>query len=630
MSNRLHWRDGIERLFDRIDHMRRAIVVIIHLLLVAFANYAALWLRFDGAIPSDNWSPWLKALPWVIAIRALIFVPFRLYEGLWRYTSIWDLRNIVFAVTLSSTVAYVFTHGIWQVSGYPRSVYIIDGLLLVTLLGGVRLGRRIYREIVPVAERNKRVIIYGAGNAGEMIVRDLRLNADYDADAIGFLDDNPHKVGQRIHGVPVLGTGRDAIEIIKARDATEVLIAIPSARPESIRRIVRALEASNVHITTLPPLRYLVGGAPSVNQIRALQVEDLLARPAIGLSSKPLSEFVLGKRVLVTGAGGSIGSEICKQLASFHPAHLMALDRYENSLFAVLNEICSRFPDVSVHGAIGDVTDGPRMRAVFSECLPDVVFHAAAHKHVPLMEANPCEAVKNNVRGSRMVALLAREFGVSRFVLISTDKAVNPTSVMGATKHIAELTQREIATTCETRFVTVRFGNVLASNGSVVPTFLDQIQKGGPVTVTHPEMRRFFMLIPEAVQLVLHAAALNEHGHTYVLDMGEQIRLVDMARDLIRLSGYVPDKDIVISFIGLRPGEKLFEELVGDDELSEPSPIDKILRVRTRAPAATAGDFLDRVQELERRAEIGDRAGVIEHLRMLVPTFASPETTVGV
>jgi FlaA1/EpsC-like NDP-sugar epimerase len=613
-------------LVDGIMRFRRPLVVATHIVLIAASNYAAIWLRFDGEIPPESWEPWLSVLPLLIVVRAVTFIPLRLYEGLWRYTSIWDLRNLMVGVALSSAVSYVLTHFIWRVVDYPRSVYVIDAILLVLLLGGVRLGRRIYRELVPTAHRSKRVLVYGAGNAGEMIVRDLRSNPDYDATPIGFIDDDPMKRGQRIHGVQVLGGRADLAAVMRSHEPTEILIAIPSALPQTRRQIVRALETSKIRITTLPNLHELLGRPPSANQIRQLNVEDLLTRPPVGLSDQPLYALARGRRLLVTGAGGSIGSEICRQLARFGPLEVVALDRYENTLFALLNELGDAYPDLTRHGVIADVVDEQRMREVFATYRPDVVFHAAAHKHVPLMEANPCEAVKNNVRGSRLVAALAREYGVSRFILISTDKAVHPTSVMGATKRVAELAVREVGAGGCTQIVTVRFGNVLASNGSVVPRFLDQIRRGGPVTVTHPEVRRFFMLIPEAVQLVLHAATLDEQGHIYVLDMGEPIRLIDMARDLIRLSGYVPDEEIMIEEIGLRPGEKLEEELVGDDEIAEPSPIDKILRVRMTKAHEANGTLLSAVDSLEKAAAAGDRDQVLLQLSQIVPRFRQSPT----
>ena len=486
----------------------------------------------------------------------------------------------------------------------------------------VVLARRIYAEVAQ-GPRARRVVILGAGATGEMIVRDLRNRPDYDATPVGFIDDDRHLTGQRIHGVPVLGTRADIPRIIRQYAPDEVLVALPNATPETMRQVVRSLEHAKVRITTMPNLAQMIGRPAEPGQIRPLQVEDLLSRLSVGLDPAPLQRLIEGKRVLVTGAGGSIGSEISRQVAALNPAELVVVDRYENSLFALLNGLRGSCPAVHVRGVIADVTDQRRIEDVFVEHRPDLVFHAAAHKHVPLMEANPCEAVKNNVTGSRIVAEAAARHGVGRFIMISTDKAVNPTSVMGATKRVAELIVRELAGRgADTEFITVRFGNVLGSNGSVVPLFLEQIRRGGPVTVTDPGMRRYFMLIPEAVQLVLHAATLDGRGCAYVLDMGEQVSLLDMARDLIRLSGYVPEEEIAITFVGLRPGEKLFEELVGSDERMEPSSIDKIRCLRPTAPHPLHEALLSHVTVLEQLAVEGDARRVMDALQTLVPGYS--------
>ena len=417
--------------------------------------------------------------------------------------------------------------------------------------------------------------VFGAGDAGEMIVRDMRTKSSQPYRPIGFIDDDRAKVGLRIHGVPVLGTRHDLSAILERYKPHEVLIAIPRAEPAAMRAIVRSLEPFKIPIKTLPNLRDLIDGKVELAKIRSLSVEDLLVRAPVGLDIQPVKSLIAGRRVMVTGAGGSIGSELCRQIAGLKPATLVMFDRYENTLHDIRVELDDRKHAFGVIPVIGDVTDASRVNAVLAEHQPEIIFHAAAHKHVPLMEENPCEAVKNNVRGTRVLAQAADAHGVDRFIMISTDKAVNPTSVMGASKRVAELVVQAQAVGSGTSFSIVRFGNVLGSNGSVVPRFLDQIKKGGPVTVTHPDMRRFFMLIPEAVQLVLHAASQAESGATYVLEMGEQVKLLDMARDLIRLSGLIPEDDIKIEFTGLRPGEKLYEELVGADEEARPSAVEK-------------------------------------------------------
>ena len=597
---------------------------MLHVGLIACANAGAFWLRFDGEIPDHYWQVFTDALPWLLAIRVVTFLPFRLFEGLWRYTSLWDLRNILLGVTTSSLVFALFWQLVGPPPGYPRSIYLIDALLLTVLLGGVRTLRRVYREFVkPVSAR--RVLIYGAGDAGELIVRDMRQNSAFDATAVGFVDDDRRKKGERIHGVPVLGSRNELTEIIARTNAEEVLIAIPSASPDVLTRIVRQLETHKVRINTLPRLADLVGKQVGVNQIRQLRVEDLLAREPIALDYGPVRAVLTGKRVVVTGAGGSIGSELCRQIAQAQPTEIVLLDRYENTLYEIANELSSSYPNTQARSVIADITDESRIDRIVSDFRPHVVFHAAAHKHVPLMEQNVCEAIKNNVRGTRIVAEAALRHGVERFVLISTDKAVNPTSVMGAAKRVAELLVKSLDASKRTRFVVVRFGNVLGSNGSVVPRFLSQIAKGGPVTVTHPEMRRYFMLIPEAVQLVLHAATIDDRDSIFVLEMGEQVRVVDMARDLIRLAGFVPDREIEIEFTGLRPGEKLYEELVGSGEEAEPSPIPKIMRVVERQ--ASRPQMSAEIIELERAALDGRDELVIERLCHTVPSFNPQSNT---
>jgi FlaA1/EpsC-like NDP-sugar epimerase len=600
---------------------RRAEIVLLHLGLVLLANYLAFLLRFGGQISLEASVSFLDGLPWLVAIRMLAFIPFRLYEGLWRYTGIWDLRNIVGAVALSSLTFYG-----WARAGlgldYPATVLVVDSLLLIFLTGGVRLLRRVHGGVSRLIPE-KRVLVYGAGDAGEMIVRDMRNTGFYEYEPMGFIDDDPGKVGRSIHGVKVLGTRRALAHVMATEKVDMVLVAVPRAEPETIRSIVRALEPFKVPIQTLPNLRDILNGRVTVNQIRRLSVEDLLERVPVGLDVERVRDLVAGKRVLITGAGGSIGSELSRQIGALAPSGLVLLDRYENGLHGLTIESRWRHAGYPVHVVVGDVTNPDQMGALLAAHRPDIVFHAAGHKHVPLMEANACEAVKNNVGGTRIMVETAQRFGVDRFILISTDKAVNPFSVMGATKRVAELLVQGMSAggaVCSA----VRFGNVLASNGSVVPQFVEQIDRGGPVTVTHPEVRRYFMLISEAVHLVLQAAALAKGADIFVLEMGEQIRVLDLARNLIRLSGLVPDQDIAITFTDLRPGEKLSEELVGGDEIAEPTPASGILRVQLAATPEWSQVFRQ-VTELEMLAEAGDEAGVIARLCDLVPTYR-PET----
>jgi FlaA1/EpsC-like NDP-sugar epimerase len=601
---------------------RRPLAVALHLGLILAANTLAFWLRFDGAPPPAYANLWFETLPWLVAIRGVVFVPFKLYEGLWRYTGISDLRGIVLGVLSSSGVFALFVT-LRHVS-YPRSIILIDALVLIVLMSGARLSRRGYRDLRPSRGR-KRVLIYGAGDAGAQIVRNMLDDPHHGYRPVGFVDDHPGKAGRRIHGVPVLGTGLEIQRVFAQCRPDEVLIAIPRADTAAVRALVRTLEPFKVPIKTLPNLREIIDGRINVAQIRGLAFDDLLARAPVGLDREPLKQLIAGRRVLVTGAGGSIGSELCRQIAELQPAALVMLDRYENTLHAIRMELDARPHVFGVIPVIGDVTDALRVNALLADHQPEIIFHAAAHKHVPLMEENPCEAVKNNVGGTRVLAQSADAFGVDHFIMISTDKAVNPTSVMGASKRIAELVVQAQAAGSGTTFSIVRFGNVLGSNGSVVPHFMEQIRKGGPVTITHPDIRRFFMLIPEAVQLVLHAAAQAENGATYVLEMGEQVKLLDMARNLIRLSGFIPDEEIKIAFIGLRPGEKLYEELVGADEDASESSVEKILCVRGRGRVAP--DLLARVQAIEFEALRGRTASVLAAVKALIGTFQDGEAT---
>ncbi len=602
-----------------LQRFRRPIAVVIHLGLAWAANVFAFLMRFDGQVPAAGWAAHTAMLPWLLLLRTCGFMAFGQFRGLWRYAGLYDVRNIVLGVLSSTAAFYVLVRWVFAQPLYPRSVYLIDSLVLIALLGTLRFARRTYRSARP-SSGGKRVLIIGAGDAGEMIVRDMLQSPHNDYRPIGFVDDDPGKRGERIHGVRVLGGRADLARIIEKTRPDDVLIAMPSAPPAATREVVRALQPFHGNITTLPNLREIISGRVAVEQIRKLAIEDLLARPPVGLDPVPVRNLIAGRSVMVTGAGGSIGSELCRQIAAFGPRTLLLFERYENSLFAVTNELQDRWPGLDVRAMVGDVGDPDRLRAVFAASAPHIVFHAAAHKHVPLMELSPGEAVKNNVFGTQQLVEAACRSGAERFVLISTDKAVNPTSVMGVSKRIAEMIVEAKQQTSTTACASVRFGNVLGSNGSVVPRFLDQIKAGGPVTVTHPDMRRYFMLIPEAVQLVMHAAALAEGGEVFVLDMGEQMKVLEMARTLIRLSGFVPDEEIPIVFTGLRPGEKLYEELVGVQESTEPSGIEKITRIKRDHPVDPARLHAG-LAELRRLVSDSDPARLLPALQALVPTY---------
>jgi FlaA1/EpsC-like NDP-sugar epimerase len=603
---------------------RRPVIVALELGLVVLANVLAFLLRFDGVLDSHYIGLLLQTLPLLVAVRALLFIPFRLYEGLWRYTSLWDLRNILSSVILSTLLMHLIVNS-WLGLGYPRSIILIDALLLVCFMGGTRLSRRVFRELRG-PQREKGVLIYGAGDAGEMVVRDMKNNPFYSKDPIGFVDDDQKKVGLRIHGVPVLGTRKNLNEIMARGRVHEVLIALPGATARELREVLKTLEPYKVPITTLPNLRDLLNGKVTVSQIRSLALEDLLQRTPVGLNEASVKELIARKRILVTGAGGSIGSELCRQIAKLQPESLIMVEKHEPSIYAIHKDLEST-TNAPLIPLLADVTDRRLMSQIFASYSPQIVFHAAAYKHVPLMEMNPCAAIRNNVVGTRVLLQEAQAHDVERFILISTDKAVDPTSVMGATKLIGEYLTQGVAAATGKRFSAVRFGNVLGSAGSVVPLFLKQIQNGGPVTVTHPEMRRYFMLIPEAVQLVMHAATLAESSAVYVLDMGEEFKVVDLARNMIRLSGHIPDDDIRIEFVGMRPGEKLSEKLIQDHESIEKSTIAKILRVKSKR-SVDPSLVEDRVLRLEAAALEGDQDEVLRLLQRITSEVEARETPV--
>jgi FlaA1/EpsC-like NDP-sugar epimerase len=607
-------------LLELLDRWRRVVIVILHLPLLVGLNYAALWLRFDGKIGPDDFLVFVNWISLIVAIRMTVFAAFRLYAGLWRYAGVRDLLRIIGAVGVSSAMVLVLSRTVPALAGYWRSVIVIDSLLLVCVLGALRLTRRIWREFHYVP-KSKRVLIYGAGDTGELIIRDMLHNPFHGYDPIGFFDDDPAKRGRRIHGVKVLG-GRDEIPRIMADKCPDVVvIAIPRAAASVLRSIVQALEGYKIPIQTLPSLGDLLDGKVTVNRIRTLVVEDLLERSPVRLSMDRVRSLVQGKRVLITGAGGSIGAELARQIGALGPSALMLLDRYENGLHAIALELQSTSVEGVLATAVADVSDRQRMDRILASLRPQLIFHAAAHKHVPLMELNPCEAVSNNVGGTRILAEAAAATGsVERFVLISTDKAVNPSSVMGATKRVAEMLVQSLDRQGSIVYTTVRFGNVLASNGSVLLQFLEQVKAGGPITITHPEMRRYFMLIPEAVHLVLHAATLGGGGDIFVLDMGDQIKIVDLAHNVIRLSGLIPGEEIPLKFIGLRPGEKLREDLVGSDEVAKPTSVERVLHVEPKlSPDLTGLDA--EVAALEQFAHCGDRSAVLKKLHEIVPTY---------
>jgi len=560
------------------------LVIAVHLGLWTAAFASALLLRFDFAIPAAHRALVPVWLPVLLACRLAVFHQFGLFRGLWRYTGARDAVSIAKATTISSLLLLAFL--VVFAKSYPRSLVGIEWLNALVLVGGARFAIRSIRPNnvsgIELAAPPRHVLIVGAGDAGEMLLRELQQRHAMRYRVVGLLDDAADKRGAHIHGVRVLGPIVELPAIADVRGVEEVIIAIPSATGHQMRRIVDACKAARVRFKTIPGIDRVIDGRVTVSQLRDVAIDDLLGRDPVQLDMQAISSEMEGHVVMVTGAGGSIGSEICRQVCRFAPSSLVLVERTENNLFQVHRELVASHPDVPLSPCVADVGDEPRMRELFAKHHPTVVFHAAAHKHVPMMEWNPGEAVKNNVVGTKTLADLADEFGAQRFVMISTDKAVNPSSVMGVSKRVAEIYVQALSQRSRTKYVTVRFGNVLGSAGSVIPIFKEQIASGGPVTVTHPDMKRYFMTIPEASQLVLQAGTMGEGGEIFILDMGEPVKIADLARDLITLSGLTPDVDIEIRYTGVRPGEKLFEELSVDSESAEKTKHPKIFVGRFR------------------------------------------------
>lgn len=539
------------------------------LFLIVVAALGSFALRLDLGPLFVYYLPqayWLIGV--ALIIKPLVYFAFGMYRRLWAYASAQELWLIVVAVSAASTlvsVVVVILRALEMVPNFPRSTLPIDWLLSLALAGGLRFSVRLLADTRSGSgarvERSKRVLVVGAGDAGALVVREMQKNRQLNFSPVCFLDDDPGKQKQQIHGVPVVGMLDDLSREVSVRRIDEVVIAIPSAPGRVVRKVAELCRARGVAFRTMPGLYELIGGKVNVSHLREVDITDLLRRETTQINNAGVGASLTGKRVLITGAGGSIGRELCRQVARWGPGELILLGHGENSIFETLLEMESNFPALPLHAVIADIRDTDRMNVVFEEHLPQVVFHTAAHKHVPLMEVNIEEAVLNNVLGTRNLVEVAVNFSTERLVMISTDKAIRPTSVYGATKRLAELQVLDAANRSGRAFSVVRFGNVLGSRGSVIPIFKTQIASGGPVTITHPDMERYFMTIPEAVHLVLQASAMGKGGEVFVLNMGEQVRILDLAEDLIRLSGLEPGKDIEIIFTGIRPGEKMREEL---------------------------------------------------------------------
>ena len=561
----------------------RLLAIAHDLITVPVAWFVAYWLRFNlGSIPTDLLSAAFTNLVIVMGIQAMAFRYFGLYRGVWRFASLPDLIRIGKAVLVGTAFSAIAIFLFTRMEGVPRSVFLLYALLLTSLLGGSRLAVRWWKDRRIYKGEGRRMLIVGAGKAGEMLVRDLLRSRDELYEPVGFVDDSLSKQGREIHGIRVLGPCDEMIDFAEHLDVDLIVLAIPSANSSQMRRLVGLCEKTEVPFRTLPPLDRLMSGQVTLNQLREVSIDDLLGREPVLLDWKAIELELKAKKVLVTGAGGSIGSELCRQIARLQPSQLILLDSSEFNLYSIEMELYKSFPKLQISRCLNDVVDRAAMEKIFGQARPEIVFHAAAYKHVPMLEDQIREAARNNVLGTRVMAEMADQCGCGAFVMISTDKAVNPANVMGTSKRAAEIFCQNLNQRSRTRFVTVRFGNVLGSAGSVVPLFQRQIESGGPVTVTHREITRYFMTIPEASQLILQASVMGTGGEIFVLDMGESVKISFLAEQLIRLSGKVLGEDIDIVYTGLRPGEKLYEELFHENEALQSTPHDKILLARHR------------------------------------------------
>jgi FlaA1/EpsC-like NDP-sugar epimerase len=610
---------------NRLKAMRRSLVWAAQIGMFALSGVAAFLLRFDFTLPLEYRRYLAYVLPIWILVKIVVFRAAKLDRSWWRYVSMSDLVRLGFGNLIGSAVSYILIV-FMAPPGFPRSIYLLD--LMICFLGtsGLRLTVRLIAELTSSSESDKanekRSLVYGAGDAGLTLLSEIRNNPRLSYRVVGFLDDQPDKRGLRLAGVPVLGVGDEAESLVRKHNIQTILIAIPSATGTEMTRILKLCHVAGAECKTVPGLAEVIEGNGLASQIREVAVEDLLGRVPVLLEENQIRGTLEGKVVLVTGAAGSIGSELCRQIAHFRPAGIVGFEIAESPLFEIDREMCQRFPQVPFHPEIGSIQNRARLDDVLCQYRPKVVYHAAAYKHVPLMEAHVFEAIENNVFGTYNVAVAAAEHGVEDFVMISSDKAVRPTNVMGATKRVAELVLLGLQNG-GTNYVAVRFGNVLGSNGSVIPIFKKQIAAGGPVTVTHPEMRRFFMTIPEASQLVLQASAIGKGGQICVLDMGQPVKIVDLAKNLILLSGLRPDEDIKIEFTGMRPGEKLYEELSTLLEDTVPTEHEKIrIFMGDGMPERDIQDWLDSLHEI---CETRDTGRLVMALKEIVLDY-SPST----
>ena len=652
-------------MLERLKRRNFWIMLLGDAILVALAYFLSYYLRFDGDIPARELANWRQTLVWIVPLKLVCLYFFGLYKGMWRYTGIYDLENLIKACVISSGIIVFILVLKVRFVGFPRSIFAIDLFLTFLFLSGVRVGIRLF--LTPGQglfktpffgkkyQDGSRILVVGAGSAGEKLLREIKENPEIRYQVAGCIDDDKKKLKQTLHGVSVLGSVDEIKKIAEREAVDEIIIAISAASALEMRRVVSACESTSLPCKTLPGVGELIEGKVSVRSIRKVRYEDLLGRRQVKLNMKQIGGYLTGKRVMVTGGVGSIGSELCTQIVRFKPERLIIVDINESGLYDAELNFRTKFPDMKFVPVLSPVQDKHVMRRIFEEEKPQVLFHAAAYKHVPMMELHPWQLVFNNILGAQNILDQCYRTGVDRFVLVSTDKAVRPTNVMGASKRVCELLSNAYATELGARNMSVRFGNVIYSAGSVVPLFRKQIERGGPVTLTHRDVIRYFMTIPEASQLILQAGGIGNGGEIFILKMGTPVRIADMARDLIRLSGFVPDEEIEIKEIGLRPGEKLFEELITEGEgicetshgeimvlkaerskvkgesskvkgESQVSSKVKGERSKENTNGVTLKVLRKHVKRLVNYAEAGDGGKIREELKRIVPEY-SPQIT---
>jgi FlaA1/EpsC-like NDP-sugar epimerase len=620
------------------------IILAIDIILLLCSFYVSHLIRFDFLIPEWAMEKFFNMLPYVVVVKIFMFYFFDLYKGMWRYTSLNDLLNVVKASTIGELSVIVIVLYVNRFEDVSRSVFIIDWCLTLICIAALRVMTRIafeqFTENISIqdlkevilnifkirSKHNKGVIIIGAGDCGEKICREIHEGATLKYQVTGFLDDDISKIGRKIHGISVLDKIDGLAHAVEMTGAKEVIIAIPSLSVERMRQIVDICKAADVIFKTVPSMGELINGNLTINLIRDVEYRDLLGREPVDLEKEKIGQYLGGKKILVTGGGGSIGRELCKQICRFHPEKIILFERAETPLYDIDLELRKDFPHIEILPVLGDIQNKDEIESVFEKYAPDIIFHAAAYKHVPMLELHPWKAVANNIIGTKNLVDIAIRFQSEKFVLVSTDKAVNPANVMGASKRIAEiiLQHNSLKKDVITSFISVRFGNVIGSAGSVIPLFKKQIKQGGPVTVTHPDIIRYFMLIPEACQLILQAGAMGKGGEIYVLEMGKPVNISDMAEDLIRLSGFEPGGDIEIKYIGLRPGEKLFEELITKDEFVVQTTHPKIMVLNSEnSNMKMFNNFLHELKLFSEAQQ--DKDGIKRVLKNIIPEYQ--ETT---